>query len=164
MPTISMIVAIDQNNAIGINNNMLCHLPNDLKYFKNVTQGHTVVMGRKTFESLPNGALPNRRNIVLSHQNGLKIRGCEVFSDIEDVKSACKDEDEIFIIGGGTIYNQYLTKSDKLYITHIHHSFDKADTYFPPIDPLIWKEEQRIYHSQDEKNPYPHSFVIYKKK
>ncbi len=164
MTKISMIVAIDQNNAIGKDNQMLCHLPNDLKYFKSVTEGHTVVMGRNTYESLPNGALPNRRNIVLSRKPNLKIDKCEIFSSLGDAQKAFEGEDEVFIMGGATLYNECINNSDELYITYIHHAFDEADTFFPKIDLNIWEEVSRTDNEADEKNRYSHSFVIYKKK
>ncbi len=106
--TISVIVATDESNAIGINGNLLVHLPNDLKYFKSVTQGHPVIMGgRKTFESLPKGgALPNRRNIVITGNRDLHFENCEMVSSIEEAIKLCKNEPEIFFIGGGTIYKE----------------------------------------------------------
>lgn len=164
MTKISMIVAIDENNAIGKDNKMLCHLPNDLKYFKSVTQGHTVIMGRNTYESLPNGALPNRRNIVLSRKPDLRIDKCEVFSSLGNAKKAFDGEEEVFIIGGATLYNECIKDADKLYITYIHNAFNEADTFFPEIDLNIWQEVSHINNTSDEKNPYAHSFVIYKRK
>lgn len=164
MTKISMIVAIDQNNAIGKDNQMLCHLPNDLKYFKNITQGHTVIMGRHTYESLPFGALPNRRNIVLSRKPNLEIDKCEVFSSLADARKAFEGEDEVFIMGGATLYNECINDCDELYITYIHHTFNEADTFFPKIDLNIWEEVSRSDNKADEKNLFAHSFVIYKKK
>lgn len=164
MTQVSMIVAIDENNAIGKNNQLLCHLPNDLKYFKSITQGHTVVMGRNTYESLPNGALPNRRNIVLSRKPGLEIDKCEVFKSLSEAKEACSGENQVFIIGGATLYNQCLMEVDSLYVTYIHHSFDGADTFFPSIDNNIWQEVSRVYNPADEKNQYAHSFVVYNRR
>lgn len=163
MTKISMIVAIDENNAIGKDNQMLCHLPNDLKYFKATTLGHTVIMGRKTYESLPNGALPNRRNIVLSRKEGLKLDKCEVFSALAEVKKAIEGEDKVFIMGGATLYNDCLDSSDELYITYIYHAFEEADTFFPKIDTNVWKEISRTENKADEKNQYDHSFVVYQK-
>lgn len=164
MTKISMIVAIDKNNAIGKDNSMLCHLPNDLKYFKSITSGHTVIMGRKTYESLPNGALPNRRNIVLSRNKNLTLDKCEVFTTLADAIKAVEGENEVFVMGGATIYNECIHNADTLYITYIHHAFDKADTFFPSIDTNVWKEISRTDNPSDEKNPYSHSFVIYQKK
>jgi len=164
MPIISIIVAIDEQNAIGRNNQLLCHLPNDLKYFKNITQGHTIIMGRKTFESLPNGALPNRRNIILTHNKDLHYDNAETADSIETAIKSCEKEKNIFIIGGGTLYEKALPLADILYITHIHHKFEGADTFFPKIDCNIWKQSSRIDNPADEKNKYPHSFVVYIRK
>lgn len=164
MPIISIIVAIDENNAIGKENNLLCHLPNDLKYFKSITQGHTIIMGRKTFESLPNGALPNRRNIVLSRKKDIYFDKTEIFDSLEDAIKSTEKEKEIFIIGGASIYKQALSLADKLYITYIHHKFDGADTFFPEIKTSVWKEVSRIGNPLDEKNKFSHTFVIYERK
>ena len=118
-PTISIIVALTRNNAIGLRGGLLYHLPDDLRRFKALTTGHTIIMGRKTFESFPKGALPNRRNIVLSHTEGLTFPGAEVFPTLTDALTACQAEDEVFIIGGASIYRQCLPLADKLYLTHI---------------------------------------------
>ncbi|PXV59266.1 dihydrofolate reductase [Dysgonomonas alginatilytica] len=164
MAIISIIVAIDEKNAIGKDNQLLCHLPNDLKYFKSVTQGHTVIMGRNTYESLPNGALPNRRNIVLSRNKDLQLDKCEVCSSLEDAIALCNSETEVFIIGGATVYNKAIDLSDKLYITYIHHQFEGTDAFFPKIDEDKWMENSRIDNEADEKNKYAHTFVVYNKK
>lgn len=163
-PFLSIIVAIDGNNAIGKDNKLLCHLPNDLKYFKSVTQGHTVIMGRNTYLSLPNGALPNRRNIVLSRNPDFKINDGEVSSSLREAVDRCKNDAEIFVIGGGTVYNEAINIADRLYITIIHHRFEKTDTFFPQIDSTIWEEISRQENNQDEKNKYSHSFVVYERK
>lgn len=160
----SVIVAIDQNNAIGKDNGMLCHLPNDLKHFKTTTEGHTVIMGRKTFESLPKGALPNRRNIVISRNKDLSFPNTEVCSSVADALAMIdKDETEVFFMGGGELYKQVIKDANKLYITHIHNSFEEADTFFPAIDLLVWKVVRRQNFGADEKNPFPHSVVTYEK-
>lgn len=161
MPIISVIVAIDENNAIGKDNQLLCYLPNDLKYFKSITQGHTVIMGRNTYESLPNGALPNRRNIVLSRNRELKLERCEISSSLEDAIALCKDESEVFIIGGATVYAKAVDLAEKLYITHINHKFEGADAFFPRVDQSKWTENSRINNEADEKNKYAHTFVVY---
>lgn len=164
MPVKSIIVAIDEKNAIGKDNNLLCHLPSDLKYFKSITNGHTVIMGRKTFESLPNGALPNRRNIVLTRTKDVHYPNCEVCGSIQEAFASCKDEDEVFIIGGASIYEEAIKLADKLYVTYIHHSFEGADAFFPPIDQLQWNEISRIDNQLDDKNLYAYTFIIYEKK
>jgi len=163
MPTISIIVACDENNAIGKNNKLLTHLPNDLRYFKSVTQGHTVIMGRRTFESLPNGALPNRRNIVLSNNPDFKVENAEIVSSLQEAISLTCEEEEVFIIGGGSVYMEALAIANKLYITYIYYRFEGADTFFPEIDEKIWKEVSRIKNPADEKNKFAHDFVIYER-
>lgn len=163
MTKYSIIVAIDQNNAIGKDNQMLTHLPNDLKYFKQVTSGHSVIMGRKTFESLPKGALPNRRNIVITRNDELSFPNCEMAENINHALRLTENEEEVFVMGGGTIYSELINQMDKLYITHIHHSFDEAEVFFPSIDSTIWKEVWREDHFADEKHAHDFSFVRYEK-
>lgn len=163
MTRISIIVAADENNAIGKNGDLLCHLPNDLKYFKKTTEGHAVVMGRKTFESLPKGALPNRRNIVVTHNKDLQFENCEMASSLTDAIALAGNEDEIFIIGGGSVYEQALPLADKLYVTRIHHEFEGVDTYFPGIKPSDWKVISNEEHPADEKNKYAHTFIVFEK-
>lgn len=137
-PLVSLIVAISLNNAIGRNNQLLWHISEDLKYFKKVTSGHTIIMGRKTWESLGR-PLPNRRNIVISRS--LKaIEGAEVFPSIEDALAACNTEREVFIIGGGEIYKQTLPIANRLYLTIVAQMIDDADTFFPVIDFTQWNE------------------------
>ena len=140
---ISIIVAIAQNGAIGFENKLLYWLPNDLKRFKSLTTGHTIIMGRKTFESLPKGALPNRRNLVLSRQD-INFPGAERYASLESALSHCSLEEEVFIIGGASVYQE-------------------ANAFFPSIDPLIWKETGREVHPTDEKHLYPYRFVDYKR-
>lgn len=159
----SIIVAIDENNAIGRDNDLLCHLPNDLKHFKTVTQGSTVIMGRRTFESLPKGALPNRRNIVITRNKDLQFDRCEMVSSLDEASKLCEDESEIFFIGGGTIYKESMAIADKLYITRIHHAFVDADTFFPDINPDEWKEVAVEKYLPDEKHKYAYSFITFDK-
>lgn len=163
MSKLSIIVAIDENNAIGKDNQMLTHLPDDLKYFKQVTSGYSVIMGRKTFESLPKGALPNRRNIVITRNYDLTFPNCEMAESINHALELTEGEEVVFIIGGGTIYEEMIDQVDKLYITHIHNSFDEAEVFFPHINPKIWKEVWREDHVADERHKYGFSFVQYEK-
>lgn len=163
MTKLSIIVAIDENNAIGKGNQMLAHLPNDLKYFKQVTSGHSVIMGRKTFESLPKGALPNRRNLVITRDTALSFPNCEMTNSIEEAIKQTEREEEVFIMGGGVIYQSTIDMADKLYITHIHHKFDDAEVFFPEIDANVWKEVWREEHPADDKHHYAFSFVQYEK-
>jgi len=160
---VSIIVALGKNNEIGKDNQLLCRLPSDLKHFKAITSGHTVIMGRKTFESLPNGALPNRRNIIISRNTQLAIDGAEVYSSLDHALLKCINETEVFITGGAQIYAQALPVADKLYITRIHAAFPEADAFFPPIARTIWKETGRETFLADEKNPYSFTFLEYEK-
>ena len=153
---VSIIVAIGENHAIGKNNQLLWHMPNDLKHFKDITSGRTIIMGRKTFDSVGK-PLPRRRNIVVTRQE-ITIPGCEVVKSIEDGLALCKDEDEVFIGGGAEIYKLAMHLTDRIYLTIIHKSFD-ADTFFPEIDKLEWKEVKREDFEPDEKNPLSYSFI-----
>lgn len=159
---LSLIVATDTENGIGKNNQLLWHLPEDLKFFKRTTSGHTVIMGRKTFESIGK-PLPNRRNLVISRQENLKIEGVEVYKNLEDAIKACADENEAFVIGGGEIYQQALPITQKIYLTKVHHQFD-ADTFFPMLDAAQWEVLSTEDHSTDEKHLYPYSFIILQKR
>jgi dihydrofolate reductase len=154
---ISIIVAIAQNFAIGKNNELLFHLPNDLKRFKQITTGHPVIMGRNTLLSLPKGALPNRRNIVITDNPEEKFERCEMVFSIEEAIQAVKNEEEAFVIGGGMIYRQFYPFAGKLYLTLVHRDFD-ADVYFPEINYSEWKEEYREDHF-DDKNGFKYSYL-----
>ena len=160
---ISIIVAINKNNGIGYKNELLYWLPNDLKRFKTLTTGHTIIMGRKTFESLPKGALPNRRNIVLSSQD-ITFPGAECFHSLEEALEACKDEIEVFIIGGASLYKKAMSVADRLYITEIDDCEKDADAFFPEISLDVWEEKSRECHSTDEKHLYSYSFCDYERK
>jgi dihydrofolate reductase len=159
---ISIIVAIAQNFAIGKNNDLLFHLPNDLKRFKQITTGYPVIMGRNTLLSLPKGALPNRRNIVITDNPEEKFDRCEMVGSIQDAIEAVKNEREAFIIGGGMIYRQFYPLAGKLYLTLVHRDFD-ADVYFPEIDYSEWEETSREDHF-DEVNGFEYSYLNLKRK
>lgn len=161
---ISIIVAASLNNAIGYKDKLLYWLPNDLKRFKALTTGHTIIMGRKTFESLPKGALPNRRNIVLSTQKGVSFEGAEIFPSLEEAVTNCSKEDEIFIIGGASVYKQSINIADRIYLTRIEDVTKEADAFFPLIDENKWEEKSRETYPIDEKHPYSYSFINYQKK
>lgn len=161
---LSLIAAIAENSAIGKQQALLCHLPNDLKRFKTITSGHTVIMGRRTFESLPNGALPNRNNIVVTHNKNAILKNARIATDIEEALLIEQPDKEQFVIGGATLYEQTITLADRLYITFIHHKFPEADTFFPTIDPAIWIEVEREEMPADERHPYPYAFVIYERR
>ncbi|MEX8546159.1 MAG: dihydrofolate reductase [Mucilaginibacter sp.] len=153
---ISLVVAVAANNAIGKNNQLLWHLPADLKHFKQITTGHTVFMGRKTYESIGK-PLPNRRNIVIS-RNIKEIKGCEVAPSLEEALLLAGKNEEVMVIGGATIYNLALPLANCIYLTKIHHEFE-ADTFFPEIDPNQWRESSREDFSPDEKNLLAYSFI-----
>lgn len=159
---INIIVAIAQNNAIGFENKLLYWLPNDLKRFKALTTGHTIIMGRKTFESFPKGALPNRRNVVLSRQD-ISFPGAERYDSLKTALTSCKDEKEVYIIGGASVYQEAISLADKLCITYIEDTPQEADTFFPAIDSKIWKETSRDAHPTDEKHLYPYTFIDYER-
>ena len=148
---ISLIVAVSEDGAIGDKGNLLWHLSSDLKRFKAITTGHTIIMGRKTYDSLPNGALPNRRNIVVSRQ--LKsLKDAEVYSDIDEALKATSDEDIVYIIGGGEIYKETFPRADELHITLVHKSYPEADTRFPEWKLTDWNILKQEQICQDEKN------------
>ena len=158
---ISIIAAIDQNNAIGLSNRLLCHLPNDLKYFKRLTSGHSVIMGRLTYESLPVKPLPNRHNIVISRSlEAFLPVGCTLARSIEEALERCRDAEKCFVIGGAQIYGQMLSYVDMLYITRVHHSFE-ADTWFPEINNNGWRLQSSERYEKDEKHAYAYSFEAY---
>ncbi len=154
---ISIIVAIAQNFAIGKNNDLLFHLPNDLKRFKKITSGKPVIMGRNTLLSLPGGPLKNRRNIVISDVSGDSFEGSETVTSIDEALALVKNEEEAFIIGGGMIYRQFYPMAGKLYLTLVHQDFD-ADTFFPEIDYAEWLELEREDHF-DEQNNFHYSYL-----
>lgn len=163
MKDISIIVAIARNRAIGFENKLLYWLPNDLKRFKALTTGNTIIMGRKTFESLPKGALPNRRNMVLCRQEELTFAEAERFSSLEAALRQCEEKEKIFIIGGASVYKEAMPLASRLYITFIDDEPEKADVYFPEINKEEWKETGREDHQTDEKHLYPYSFINYER-
>lgn len=155
---ISIIVAIAENRAIGKDNRLLWHLSDDLKRFKKLTTGHTLIMGRNTFLSLPNGALPNRRHIVISDMEGESFEGCEMAHSIEEAVKLAGRIEECFVIGGGMVYKQFLPLAGKLYLTQVHESFD-ADTFFPEIDFSQWKALGSEEVDAGERNQYAHTYT-----
>lgn len=161
MPHISIIAAVDSNMAIGFENKLLFWLPNDLKRFKTLTTGNTIIMGRKTFESLPKGALPNRRNVVLSSNHNTNCPGAEVYPSLEAALQSCREDEQIYIIGGESVYRQAITFADELCLTEIDNTAPKADAYFPAIDLSVWHEKSREIHLADEKHLCSYAFVNY---
>ena len=156
MAKVSIVVAIAKNNAIGKDNQLLWHLPKDLKHFKEITSGHTIIMGRKTYDSVGK-PLPNRRNIVITRQN-INIEGCEVVDSLDAALALCANEPEVFIVGGAEIYKQAMQATDRIYLTIVHQNFD-GDTYFPEIKADEWKESQREDYQPDEKHQFAYSFI-----
>lgn len=159
--SINIIAAVARNRAIGNENKLLYWLPNDMKRFKALTTGHTIVMGRKTFESLPKGALPNRRNIVLS-RSVVKFDGCERYCSLEEALAHCEKDEEVFIIGGASVYGQAMAMADRLMLTEIDDTPEQADAFFPPYDE--WTPGRREEHGTDEKHAYRYTFADYTRK
>ncbi len=159
---ISIIVAIAQNNAIGKNNELLWHIPNDLKRFKKLTSGHNIIMGKKTYQSLPFRPLPNRTNIVITDIVGEVIEGCKMAYSIKDAVELMDKENENFIIGGGSIYKQFLPVADKLYLTVVHKDFD-ADIFFPEINFDEWEKIEEVFVNDDDSVPFDYSYLTLKK-
>lgn len=160
---IAIIAAIDKNNALGFKNRLLFYLPDDLKRFKALTTGHTVVMGRKTFDSLPKGALPNRRNIVLSRSTRLELPGAEVYASLEEALQHCANNEQVFIMGGASVYKQAMPLADRLYMTEIDAEAAEADVYFPAIDHELWHETKRDVRRADDRHPCNYAFVDYER-
>lgn len=162
LPNISIIVAIAENNAIGKDNKLLWHISEDLKRFKKLTTGHTLIMGRNTFLSLPNGALPNRRHIVISDVADESFDGCEMASSIDAAIAMAGSSEECFVIGGGMVYAQFLPMAGKLYLTRVHHSFE-ADTFFPEIDFSRWEALSEEKVEAGGKNQYAHTYTEFRR-
>lgn len=159
---LSLIVALDSKNGIGKSNELLCYLPNDLKYFKKVTMHKPIVMGYNTFMSIGK-ALPGRRNIVLTSKQDLVCENVEFVSNLNDALALCSTNDEVMIIGGASIYEQLLPKVDNLYITFVHHHFD-ADAFFPKIEWADWLTKSEVFSRADDKNLYDHTFSVFERK
>ena len=157
---ISIIVAIAENLAIGKNNDLLWHISEDLKRFKMITTGRTVVMGKRTFDSLPRRPLPNRRNVVITDVPGEKIEGCEMAYSITEAINLCPKEEENFIIGGASVYRQFLPFTDRLYLTRVHKPFE-GDVFFPEIDFSAWRLISREDFPESGANAFSYSYEVY---
>ncbi len=157
-----LIAAAAENNALGKDNDLLWHLPNDFKRFKKLTSGHPIIMGRKTFESLP-GILPNRTHIIVTRQEDYFKEGCLIANSLEEAIRLTNNDGKVFIIGGGEIYKQSLEIADSIELTRVHGNFE-ADTFFPEIDQTQWELVNKEYHEKDERHNYAFSFLTYKKK
>jgi dihydrofolate reductase len=157
---ISIIVAVSDDLGIGKDNELLWHISEDLKRFKRLTTGNTVIMGKKTWESLPRKPLPGRKNIVLTDVPGEVIEGPVTVYSIDEALNKCDKEQEIFVIGGGSIYRQFMPLADRLYITHVHKS-GPADIYFPEIDSKVWEAIEKEEFPANETNSIPYTYTIY---
>lgn len=160
---ISIIVAVSDDWGIGKDNELLWRIPEDMKRFRKLTMGNTVIMGKKTWESLPKKPLAGRRNIVLTDVPGECIDCSETAYSIEDALSKCGKDDEIFVIGGGTVYRQFMPIADRLIITHVHRKAP-ADVYFPEIDPQIWEAVEKEEYIEKGEDVVPYSYVIYRRR
>ena len=161
---ISIIVCIAQNRAIGFENKLLYWLPNDLKRFKQLTTGHTIIMGRRTFESFPKGALPNRRNVVLSRQADSSFEGADHYPTLQEALASCSPDEDIYIIGGATVYEQAMPLADRLLITHVADTPEKADAFFPTFDKKEWEVIEQADYTADEKHSHDYRFITYLKR
>lgn len=158
--TITLIAAAAENNALGKDNQMIWHLPDDFKRFKQLTTSHYIIMGRKTFESFPR-PLPNRTHVIITRQKDYTAEGCIVVNSLEEAIKACPQDEEVFVIGGGEIYNQSIDIADKVELTRVHGVSPKADAFFPEIDLSKWKMVEEVLHPKDEKHAYDMTFETY---
>jgi dihydrofolate reductase len=163
MKSISIIVAIAKDNGIGKENKLLCHIPGDLKRFKKITSGHTVIMGKNTYLSLPGGPLKDRRNIIISDKLDDHFEGCETVFSIQEAVDKCGDDQESFVIGGASIYRQFLPFTSRLYLTMVNKSFD-ADTFFPEINPSDWIEVSREHPENQGNADFDYVYVVLQRK
>ena len=161
---LSIIAAISDNNVIGKDNKLLWHLPEDLKRFKELTTGHTIIMGRKTFESLGK-VLPDRKHIIITRDTNYKVddENVEIINEINELEKYINDDKEYFVIGGAIIYSKLISKTSKMYITRIHKVYE-GDAYFPKINEEDWKVVETRQGIKDEKNPYDYEFITYVRK
>ncbi len=158
---LSAIVAVDLKNGIGANNKLMWHMPADLKFFKTVTMGCPIVMGRKTYESIGR-LLPGRRNVIITRNSSYKVDGAEVYGSIKEAIDHCKNEEKVFIIGGAEIFNQSMEHLNEIYQTVVKHTFE-ADTFFGGIDQSKFKKVWSEDHKADEKNKYDYTFEKYER-
>lgn len=164
MPHISIIVATARNNAIGAKGDLLYHISADLRRFKSITMGHPIIMGRKTFESFPNGPLPGRRNIVITRQKGYNREGVEVTDSLEAAIKTANDADEVMVIGGGEIYREAMGHADRLYLTEIDAKCENADTFFPEIDASQWVVVEAKPWETDARSGVSYRFITLERK
>ncbi len=160
---VAIVVAVADNNVIGKDNQLIWHLPADLKHFKNLTMGHPMIMGRKTFDSIGK-PLPGRTSIIITRQQDFKAEGCIVVNSVQEaIARACELDDTVCIIGGAEIYKQAMPLVDTIFLTRVHHTFE-GDTFFPQIQPEDWETVSEAQYEPDEKNKYKYSFLELKRK
>ncbi len=160
---LTLIAAVAEDGAIGCENKLIYWLPNDLKRFKALTTGHTIVMGRRTFESLPKGALPNRRNVVLTKNSDFIAENIETFSNLEAALASCQSDEEVYVIGGASVYREALPLADRLCLTLVHDTPACADVFFPWLNPADWQVVAEERHAADERHAFAYSFVDFKR-
>lgn len=158
--TVTLIAAAAENNALGKDNQMIWHLPDDFKRFKQLTTGHYIIMGRKTFESFPK-PLPNRTHVIITRSKNYTAEGCIVVNSLDEAFAACPQDEEVFVIGGGEIYQQSIDKADKIELTRVYGANPDADAFFPDIDPAKWKMTEEVFHPKDEKHAFEFAFRTY---
>lgn len=161
MPELTMIAAAAENNALGKDNDLVWHLPDDFKRFKSLTSGHHIIMGRKTFESFPK-PLPNRTHVVITRQKDYAAEGAIIVNSLEKALQLAKDDPQPYIIGGGEIYNLALEKADTIELTRVHGEFE-ADAFFPEIDPAKWQLVASDFHPRDDRHNYAFTYLTYKR-
>lgn len=159
---VSVIAAVAENGVIGKSNALPWHLPTDLKHFRRLTTGHAVIMGRRNYESIGR-ALPDRTNVVVTHRTGFDAPGCVIAHTLGDAFAACRQGDEVFVIGGADIYAQTLGSAEKLYLTRVHAAV-AGDVFFPPVDWSAWRETGRVRYEPDERHQYPYSFLTFERR
>lgn len=160
---VQLIAAVSENNAIGLDNGLLWHLPDDFKRFKALTSGHYIIMGRKTFESFPK-PLPNRTHVVITRQKNYQKEGCVVVHSLDEALAKVPKGEDVFVIGGGEIYQQSMAVADVVDVTRVHTVIEKADTFFPEIDLDDWELEREEFHAKDERHQYDFTFQTYYRK
>ena len=161
--TVTLIAAAAENNALGKDNQMIWRLPDDFKRFKQLTTGHYIIMGRKTLESI-DGPLPNRTNVVITRQPGYTHQGCIIVNSLDEALAACSQNEEVFVIGGGEIYNQSIAKADTIELTRVLGISPDADAFFPEINTDAWKLAESVFHGKDEKHAYEFVFETWIRK
>ncbi len=161
-PFVSAVVAAAENNAIGRDNQLLWHLPNDLRFFKHTTTGHAIIMGRKTYESVGR-PLPNRRNIIVTRQAGYTAEGADVVHSLAAALESCAAAEHVFVVGGAEIYQQALPVTDRVYLTRVHVSLP-GDSFFPQLDEQDWKLVSEDHHPADNRHAYGYTFMIYERR